>query len=122
MNIEHFREHCMAVRGAAESMPFIDPNILVFKVAGKMFCMVSLAPKEGIFWADLKCNPDYTTELRETYAGIGPGHVKTAMMWHRVTLDSDVSNDLIVELIHHSVGEVIEALPKKKREEYIKSI
>lgn len=121
MNIEEFREYCLAVPGATESMPFIDKDVLVFKVADKMFCMVSLTPKEGIFWADLKCDPDYTVELREKFAGIGPGHVKTAMMWHRVTLDSDVSDELIVELIRHSVEEVVKALPKKKREEYEKS-
>jgi len=122
MNIEQFREYCLAVPGATESMPFIDPNILVFKVADKMFCMASLAPKEGIFWADLKCDPDYTLELREKYAGVGPGHVKTALMWHRITIDSDVPDELITELITHSVDEVIKALPKKKRDEYKRSM
>jgi len=121
MNIEEFREHCLAVPEATESMPFIDPNMLAFKVAGRQFCMASLNPKEGIFWADLKCDPNYTIELREKYRGIGPGHVKTAMMWNRVTLDSDVPDALIVELIRHSVEEVIKAMPKKKREEYRKS-
>ena len=122
MNIEEFREHCLTVPGATESLPFIDPNIIVFKVADKMFCMASLAPKEGIFWADLKCDPEYTVELREKYTGIGPGHVKTAMMWNRVTLESDVPDELIVHLICHAVDETLGAMPKKKREEFLKSI
>lgn len=122
MDIEQFREYCLAIPGATESFPFIDPNILVFKIMDKMFCMASLLPKEGIFWADLKCDPDYTIELRDKYAGIGPGHVKTALMWHRVTLESDVPDELIIKLIRHSVDEVVKVMPKKKREEYLNSI
>jgi len=118
MDIETFREHCMAVRGATESTPFIDHNVLVFKVMDKMFCMISIEPKDGIYKADLKCKPEYTTELREKYWGINPGHVKTTMLWHRITLESDVPDKLIVELIQHSVQEVIEKLPKKKQAEY----
>ena len=118
MNIEQFREHCLSIKGAKESTPFIDPNVLVFKVVEKMFCMLSLEPKDGIFWVDLKSNPEYTQELREKYSGIGPGHVKSTLLWHRVTLDSDVPDKLIIELIHHSVDEIIKKLPKVKREAY----
>lgn len=121
MNIEDFREHCLAVKGAGESLPFIDRSILVFKVMEKMFCMVSLEPKDGVFRADLKCDPERSVELRERYSGVVPGHVKSAMMWNRVLLDSDVPDELIVELIHHSVDEVLKALPKAKREEYLNS-
>jgi len=120
MDIEEFRNHCLSVKGATESTPFLDNNILVFKIMEKMFCMVSLEPKDEIFRADLKCDPQYTEELREKYRGITSGHVKTTMLWHRVTLDSDVPDKLIVELIHHSVDEVIKKLSKAKREEYIK--
>lgn len=108
----------MSVKGATDSTPFIDPNVVAFKVMDKMFCMFSLTPKEGIFWADLKCDPEYTLELREKYEGIGPGHVKTALLWHRVTLESDVPDELIIGLISHSVDEVIKNLPKKKQAEY----
>ncbi|NDV82606.1 MmcQ/YjbR family DNA-binding protein [Bacteroides sp. 51] len=118
MDIETFREYCLAVKGATESTPFIDRNVLVFKVMGKMFCMMSLEPKDGVYWADLKCNPEYTIELREKHQEIGPPHIKTALMWHRIVLDSDVPDKLIVELINHSAREVIKKLPKKKQAEY----
>jgi len=118
MNIEDFRNHCIAVKGAAESTPFIDPNVLVFKVMDKMFCMLSLEPKDGVYKADMKCDPEYTLELREKYNGIGPGHVPSTLLWQRITLESDVPDQLIAELIIHSVEEVIKKLPKKKRSEY----
>lgn len=118
MDIERFREHCLSIKEATESFPFIDPNVLVFKVAGKMFCMLQLNPKDGIHKADLKCNADYTLELREKYRGITPGHVPSTLLWHRVILESDVPDSLIESLIQHSVDEVIKTLPKKAREAY----
>ena len=118
MDIERFRNYCLAVKGATESTPFIDPNILVFKVMDKMFCMLDLEPKDGAFKADLKCDPDYTLELREKYNGINPGHVPSTLLWHRITLDGDVPDKLIIDLILHSVEEVIKKLPKRKQLEY----
>jgi len=120
MNIEQFREHCLAIKGATESTPFIDHNVVVFKVMDKMFCMLPLQTKDGIYHADMKCNPDYTLELREKYWGIGPGHVPSTLLWHRIKLDSDVPDKLIIELIHHSVDEVIRKLSKAKQAEYLK--
>ena len=38
-------------------MPF-DEHTLVFKVMDKMFTFATLRPKNGRFWADMKCNPD----------------------------------------------------------------
>jgi len=58
-------------------------------------------------------------ELREKYNGVTGTDFKT-MLWNLVTLDSDVPDDLIKELINHSVDEVIRKLPKKKQEEYLK--
>lgn len=118
MNIEEFREHCLSIKGTTESTPFIDQSVLVFKVMGKMYCMFSLEPKDGIFRVDMKCDPDYTLELREKYEGIGSGHVPSTLLWHRIVLESDVPDKLIAELIQHSVDEVIKKLPKARQAEY----
>lgn len=119
MDIEEFRHHCLSVKGASESTPFLDSNVLAFKVMGKMFCMISLNPKDGAFKADLKCDPEYTLILRDTYHGVTAGHVPSALQWHRVVLESDVPDSLIIELINHSVEQVIKKLPKSKREMYL---
>jgi len=119
MNIEQFREHCLAIKGATESAPFLGHNVLVFKVMDKMFCMLPLEVKDGVYRADMKCDPDLTLELREKYLGIGPGHVPSTLLWHRITLDSDVPDKLIIELIRHSVDEVIKKLSKAKQAQYI---
>ena len=117
MNIEEFREYCLSIKGSTESLPFLKHNVLVFKVMGKMFAYIPLEPKDGVFRADLKCHPDRSVELRERYDGITKTDFKT-LLWNLVTLESDVPDELIRELIRHSVEEVIKKLPKKKREEY----
>ncbi len=117
MNIEEFREYCLTIKGATESFPF-DEHILVFKVMGKMFTFASLRPKEGRFWANMKCNPEKSTELRERYEGILWGYYSDKKYWITVYLEEDVPDNLIKELINHSVQEVIHKLPKKKQQEY----
>jgi len=118
MNIEEFRECCLSVKGAGESLPFIDKNILVFKVMDKMFLYVSLKPKDGIFRANMKCDPEKSLELRDKYNGITQTDFKT-LQWNLVELESDVPDKLIAELIRHAVDEVIKKLSKRKQHEYL---
>ncbi len=118
MNIEELREYCLSIKGCTESLPFLRQNVLVFKIMDKMFAYIALEPKDGIFRVNLKCNPEKSIELRENYAGITATDFKSPL-WNLVTLDSDVPNKLIKYLIQHSVDEVVQKLPKKKREEYL---
>jgi predicted DNA-binding protein (MmcQ/YjbR family) len=121
MNIEELRDYCLLVKGATESLPFLGNDVLVFKVMDKMFAFVPINPKDGIFKVNLKCNPEKSVELRERYAGVAHGHVPSTLLWNAVYLESDVPDDLIKELINHSVDEVIKSLPRIKREAYLKS-
>ncbi|HJD74598.1 MmcQ/YjbR family DNA-binding protein [Bacteroides reticulotermitis] len=118
MNIEELRECCLSVKGSSESLPFLGHNVLVFKVMEKMFAYVALEPKDGVFRVNLKCDATRSIELREKYNGVVPTDFKT-LQWNLVILDSDVPDELIRELIHHSVDEVIKKLSKKKQLEYL---
>ena len=118
MNVEELREYCLSVRGATESFPFKE-NILVFKIMEKMFAYIHLTPKEVRFSVNLKCDADKSVSLRENYTGVQHGTHTTGLLWNVVYLDSDVSDEMIRELIDHSVSEVVKKLPKKKREEYL---
>ncbi len=117
MNIEDFRKYCLSVKGAAESISLQNRNVLVCKVMEKVFVYIPLEPQDGKFRAYLKCNPERSVELREKYNGINPDDFKT-LLWNWITLESDVPDNLIEELIRHSAEEVILKLPKKKQEEY----
>ena len=117
MNVEELREYCIKVKGAEECFPF-DENVLVFKVMGKMFAYTDLYPKDGVIKVNLKCDPEKSLELRETYAGVERCTHSRSLMWNSVLIDSDVPDLLIRDLITHSVDEVIRNLSKKKQEEY----
>lgn len=120
MNIEELREYCLSIKGSSESLPFIGHNVLVFKVMTKMFAYIALEPKDGVFRVNLKCEPEKSAELRDKYNGITQTDFKS-LMWNLVTLESDVPDEIIKELITHSVDEVLKKLPKSKREEYFNS-
>ena len=89
MNIEDYREYCLSVKGATECMPF-DEHTLVFKVMDKMFTFATLRPKNGRFWADMKCNPDKSEELIEQYEDIFWGPFSDKKHWITVYLEGDV--------------------------------
>ncbi|MBB4035532.1 putative DNA-binding protein (MmcQ/YjbR family) [Dysgonomonas hofstadii] len=117
MNIEEAREACLMIKGATESFPFGE-DVLVFKVMDKMFAYIALDSKDGEFWLNLKCDPERAIMLREQYTGIFPGYHSNKRLWNTVVIESDVPDNLIKELIQHSVDEVIKKLPKKQQEEY----
>lgn len=113
MNIEDFRDYCITKKGVTESFPF-DSETIVFKVGGKIF---TLAGIEEFKSANLKCDPERSIELRETYNGIKPGYHMNKKHWNTVTVDSDVPNQLFLELIDHSYDLVFNSLTKRIREE-----
>lgn len=118
MNIEELREYCLGVKGATECFPF-DDTVLVFKIMGKMFAYIGLEPRDGRFMVQLKCDPDRSVELRERYEGVTTGHYASTLLWNGVLLESDVPDELIRELILHSVDEVVRKMTRKMREEYL---
>ena len=114
MNVEEYREYCIAKKGVTESFPF-DEETLVFKVMGKMFALKSLTrlPNQ----ANLKCDPDRAIELREEYDGtIIPGYHMSKKLWNTLLLE-EVPQKLIIELIDHSYNLVVSKLTKKLQAE-----
>jgi predicted DNA-binding protein (MmcQ/YjbR family) len=115
MNIEEFRDYCLAKKGVTESFPF-DEHTLVFKVMGKMFALSGLEriPPQ----VNLKCDPERSVELREEYDGLiyGAYHM-SKVLWNTVEIDSNVPRDLLYELIDHSYELVVAGLTKKLKEE-----
>ncbi len=116
MNIEEFRDYCLAKKGVTESFPF-DEVTLVFKVMNKMFALTGLerTPSQ----ANLKCDPERSMELREEYDGeIIPGYHMNKHHWNTVMLEGNVPRDLILELIDHSYDLIVNSLPKKVHKEW----
>lgn len=112
MNIESFRDYCLAKKGVTESFPF-DEKTLVFKVGGKMFALTDV---DGFLFINLKCNPQRAQELRETYNGVLPGYHMHKKQWNSVYLEKDVPNELLLELIDHSYDLIVASLTKKAKD------
>lgn len=118
MNIEELRDNCLAVKNVEECTPFGE-DVLVYKVMGKMFAFFAIDPKDHEYFVVMKCNPERSVELREQYEGVTKGYYAgNNLIWNSVYIQKDVPDKLIIELINHSVGEVVKKLSKKKREEY----
>jgi len=114
MNIEEFRAVCLAKKGVTESFPF-DAHTLVFKVMGKMFALAALErlPSQ----VNLKCDPEYGIELRETYDGaIIPGFHMSKVHWNTLILEQ-LDPKLIIALTTHSYDLVVAKLTKKLKAE-----
>ena len=118
MNIEELRNHCLAIKDAEECTPFGE-DVMVYKVMNKMFAFFPLNPKGNEHFVVMKCDPERTVKLRERYEGVTKGYYAgNNLMWNSVYIQRDVPDKLIVELIEHSVEEVVKQLPKAKRKEY----
>lgn len=117
MNIEQYREYCIRKKGVTEHFPF-DDNVLVFKVMNKMFALSGLDSWEkGEPRVNLKCDPERAIELRETYESVNSGYHMNKRLWNTVTLNQDVSDSLVFELIDHSYDLIVKSLTKKLRNE-----
>ena len=113
MNIEELRSFCLSLPHTTEGFPF-DHDTLVFKVAGKMFCLASLQEADRI---NLKCDPELALQLREQYPFVLPGYHMNKKMWNTVILDGSVSRKTLEEWIMHSYNQVVSGLPKKTQKE-----
>lgn len=114
MNIESFRDYCLAKKGVEETFPF-DEVTLVFKVMGKMFALTGLDSDE--FTVNLKCDPDWSEELREQYPEIRPGYHMSKIHWNTVHFEGSLNESLLLRLIDRSYDLVVDSLPKKLRAE-----
>jgi predicted DNA-binding protein (MmcQ/YjbR family) len=112
MDIETFREYCLAKPGVEETFPF-DEVTLVFKVMGKVFAITGLDSEE--FTVNLKCEPGWAEELREQYPEIRPGYHMHKKHWNTVSFEEGLDEKLLRRLTDHSYELVVGGLPRKMR-------
>jgi predicted DNA-binding protein (MmcQ/YjbR family) len=112
MKFEAFVEYCLKKKSVNDEFPF-GPNVLVFKVKGKMFALADVDIFESI---NLKCDPERAIELREQFPGIIPGYHMSKKHWNTVLCDGSVNDKLMYELIDHSYELIVKSLSKKDQE------
>ena len=115
MNIETYREYCISKKGATEGFPFPSlPDVLVFKVAGKMFSATNIAAFSSI---SIKCDPESVDEMRANYPAVMKPVYFSERHWSSVLMDHSISDKLIFEWLDTSYDLTVAKLTKKIRAE-----
>ena len=111
MDLARFREYCLSKPRASEGTPF-GPDVLVFKVGGKMFALAAL--DEMPTTVNLKCDPDWALDLRDRYEQVRPGYHMNKKHWNTVEIDGSIPDAELRKMIDHSYDLVVETLPKSR--------
>jgi len=109
MDLAQFREYCLSKARATEGTPF-GPDVLVFKVGGKMFALATL--DEVPIRVNLKCDPDLALELRDRYEQVTPGYHMNKKHWNTVDIEHGIPDAELRKMIDHSYDLVASSLPK----------
>ena len=112
MDLTQFREYCLSKPRATEGAPF-GPDVLVFKVGGKMFALAAL--DEMPTTANLKCDPDWALDLRDRYEQVRPGYHMNKKHWNTVEIEGIIPKAELRKMIDHSYELVAAGLPKARR-------
>ena len=112
MTLVQLREFLLSQPGATEDTPF-GPEILVYRIAGKMFALVNWQAEP--LTINLKCEPELALLLREIHPEVKPGWHMNKQHWNTVTLSEGLSDDLWQGWIVHSYERVVAGLPRAKR-------
>lgn len=112
MTLTLLREFLLSQPGATEDTPF-GPEILVYRIAGKMFALVDWQAEP--LTINLKYEPELALLLREIHPEVKPGWHMNKQHWNTVTLSEDLDAELWQGWIEHSYQRVVAGLPKAKR-------
>lgn len=116
MNPDDLRTYLLSKPATTEETPF-GPEVLVYKVKGKMFATLGFEMEDGdeVGRTNLKCDPDRAITLRADHEAIQPGYHMNKRHWNTVILDGSLKSKLIRELCDHSWDLVVAGLPKRDR-------
>ncbi|MFI6334449.1 MmcQ/YjbR family DNA-binding protein [Streptomyces sp. NPDC050535] len=113
MTPKELRALCLSFNATVEDFPF-NPETSVFKVLGKLFALTNLGARP--LTVNLKCDPDDAVRLRGEYPGLViPGYHMNKRHWNTVTVDGELPDRLVRELVEDSYDLVVAGLPKADR-------
>ncbi|MGL4593148.1 MAG: DNA alkylation repair protein [Thermoguttaceae bacterium] len=93
-------------------------DVTRYMINGKFFVLIMQNPKkESII--TLKLEPNYGHLLRMNHKEVTPGYHMNKRHWNSISLESDISNDFLEELIDESYKILFASLSKKKQQEIL---
>lgn len=99
MNMLQAEAYCLSLPLTSEDMPF-DDDTLVFRVANKIFALVSLSARPTRLL--LKCDPELAIDLREKYRAVEPAFHMNKKHWNQIYIESELGDEMIRKLVLHS--------------------
>ncbi len=111
MNIENFRDYCLAKKFVTESFPF-DETTLVLKVLNKIFALTDL---EESFKITLKAKPKDIILLTEKFETISGAYHMNKKHWLTIEVDGSLPDEFIKKRIDDSYNSVVAGMPKKQQ-------
>ncbi|MBY8340915.1 MmcQ/YjbR family DNA-binding protein [Streptomyces sp. KC 17012] len=113
MTPQELRDLCLSFNATVEDFPF-NPETSVFKVLGKLFALTNLGARP--LTVNLKCDPEDAVRLRADHPGlIVPGYHMNKRRWNTVTVDGELPDRLVRELVEDSYDLVVAGLPRAER-------
>jgi predicted DNA-binding protein (MmcQ/YjbR family) len=109
MTAAELREWCLTMPGAEETFPFSE-GVSVFKKRGKIFALTALGREP--LTVSVKCDPDLAEQLRASYDAIVPGYHLNKRHWITITVNADVPDDHVRDLVEDSYDLV---RPRRRR-------
>ncbi|KPI32839.1 hypothetical protein OV320_2050 [Actinobacteria bacterium OV320] len=104
------RQTALALPDVSHGRPF-TPALDVYKVAGKVFLIVTEDPDEQII--TVKCEPEHARAQERGYATITPGRYLDKRHWISLGPGPGITERLITDAVEHSYDLVVEALPRR---------
>ncbi|MET7453465.1 MmcQ/YjbR family DNA-binding protein [Streptomyces sp. NPDC005574] len=106
------RRAALALPDVSHGYPF-TPGLDVYKVAGKVFLIVTEDPDEQII--TVKCEPEHARVQERGHASITPGRYLDRRHWISVGPGPGITERLVTDAVEDSYDLVAERLPRRDR-------
>lgn len=113
MTLEEFRTYCLSLPSVTEEFPF-DQETVVFKLHNKMFALANITSFE---FFSVKCDPDDSLAIRNTYQEVFPGYHLNKRHWISVPAAANIPEELKRSWITDSYELIRSKLPRAIREQ-----
>ncbi|WP_371674049.1 MmcQ/YjbR family DNA-binding protein [Streptomyces sp. NBC_00289] len=106
------RQAALALPDVSHGYPF-TPGLDVYKVAGKVFLIVTDDPDEQII--TVKCEPEHARAQVHGYASITPGRYLDKRHWISLGPGPGITERMVTDVVEDSYELVAERLPRRDR-------
>jgi predicted DNA-binding protein (MmcQ/YjbR family) len=106
------RQVALDLPDVSHGYPF-TPGLDVYKVAGKVFLIVTDDPDEQII--TVKCEPEHARALERGHASITPGRYLDKRHWISLGPGPGITERLVTDVVEDSYHLAVERLPRRDR-------